>query len=149
VKLLFGALRTVRFEFLVGASATLAALLVVAPALFLAERRLESELVEATVEDLRFDHRVLSEGMSDRLAVAERSVVRYARRISEIPPGVDPAMVAEFERDVGLDPDGARRTKRESYLPTAQAGIWIPKYVGVDDEMRTFYARARHVTEES
>ena len=136
----------------VGAVLVAVALVVLVLVLFLGERRLIDRLVVDKTAELEQAH---ARWRSDLQATLERggaSIKRYAALVSTIGPddGLSEAArrewIARFDRDVGKDPDGAWRSRKDRFDANRDAGVWIPPVGTVDGRTRYFYARCAEVT---
>ena len=134
---------------LVGAYALAACVLIVLPALFFVEDRLERALIEEQIHSLTAQEEILVGTASRRVRASERSVARLASRISGLSSEVDAVDRARFDTLVARDADGAWRSRREHFEPLVDAGIWIPRHGALDDSIACWLVRAKRVIEEA
>src|SRR5262245_47217105 len=87
----------------------------IGPGLLLAERLLRRELERSRIAALTTGMESILSGMRVRLRAAEARTLRLADLLTAEPQGVDPALVATFDRLVGRDRDGAWRSRRERF----------------------------------
>ncbi len=120
------------------------ATLALLPVVLFTERTLERSIVGSHLDaQKRLEAERLAR-FNALAAQAKASVVRFAAAIS-YESATLAAAGEPFDAVVGRDPDGAWRTRRERFDPAAEAGIWIPADVAIDDEMRRFFMRGRQI----
>ena len=137
-----------RVELWIGAYSLVAIVLIVLPALVFVEQRLESSLVANEIDMVSREERLVVTTLSNRVEAAEASLRRLSRSLTDAASRTpSPAEEATFERLVGLDADGARRSRATLYDPRDQAGIWLPRHAPVDAASRAFYVRAKDIIE--
>jgi signal transduction histidine kinase/ActR/RegA family two-component response regulator len=135
-------------EVWIGAYALIATVAIVLPTLFYVEQRLESSMIERELDVVSREERLVVETLSNKVRATETSLVRLARRVSIVPLSPSPADLAEFDRLVAVDADGAHRSRTTAFDPAHDAGIWIPRHGALDDAAKSFYVRAKSVIED-
>ena len=143
-----GSTSGMRLELWIGAYALLSLVVIVLPTLVFVEQRLERALVAHELEIVAREERMLVSTLSNKVEATEGSLSRLARRVSATPSLPTAEDLAEFDRLVARDPDGAHRSRREAFDATNEAGIWIPRHAPVDDASRVFYVRAKRVIDD-
>jgi len=139
--------RPARLQLLVGSYFIVVAAVLIVPGLLLAERALRRRLEDARLAALETTMRGVVHGINERVAAAEGRVLRYAHLLSAEPSGADPAAIAEFDRLVAREADGAWRSRKSSFDPSREAGLYVPSFTDVDAKFKSFLIRAKHLTE--
>jgi PAS domain S-box-containing protein len=139
--------RSSRLQLRIGSLFLLAAVVLILPGLVLAERALRRQLLESRRASLELTMRGLVHGVKQRVAAAEARVARFAVLMSSEPGNADLALEREFGSLVRRDSDGAWRSRRESFDPVREAGIFVPRFSAVTPEFASFLMRAKHLTE--
>jgi len=75
------------------------------------------------------------------------SVQRFSRDLEVQLVPEQPATVANFTRQFELLKDGSTRSRRTQFDPITEAGVWLPNYTPISDELREFVVRAKTITE--
>jgi signal transduction histidine kinase len=136
----------------IGAVLVVGALVTLILVLLAGERRLIDRLVSDKTVELEAAHGRWHDDLQSTLADGEASIQRYTALMSSLGPadGTSDAArhewIARFDRDVGHDPDGAWRTRKERFDANRDAGIWIASGGTVDDQWKYLYARGAELT---
>jgi len=136
-----------RLQLMVGSYFIIVAAVLIVPGLLLAERALRRRLEEARLGALESSMRSVVHGIQERVAAAEGRVLRFGRLLSSLPHGAEPAETSAFDRLVARESDGAWRSRKSSFDPAREAGIYVPAYTSVDPDFKSFLMRAKRLTE--
>jgi PAS domain S-box-containing protein len=139
--------RPVRLQLLVGSYFVIAAAVLIVPGLLLAERALRRRLEASRLGALEASMRSVVQGLQARVTAAEARVLRFGHLLSSEPSGSSPAEVSEFDRLVGRESDGAWRSRKRSFDPAREAGLYVPAYTTIDADFKSFLIRAKRLTE--
>jgi diguanylate cyclase (GGDEF)-like protein len=82
------------------------------------------------------------------LSEAEASITQFAELVSQLDPSGPESSdaAATFEQKVRLDSDGSWRSRQDQFKPRDQAGVWIPSYVKITQQVKAFFGLAHPVT---
>jgi len=136
-----------RLEVLVGFYLVVAGLILV-PALLWVENSIAEALVTQKIAEInKADQNVIHQ-FSARITTAEASIQRFGQLLSTAVQPPQPSHLAEFERVVKQDADGAWRSDRTTFRPAVEAGIWVPRIGLLNDDLKSFYIQAKGLTEQ-
>nr|MBA3533244.1 GAF domain-containing protein [Ardenticatenales bacterium] len=137
-----------KLEFLVGFYLLILAGVILVPALLYIESSIAEALVNQKVEEIEAVDQNVVQQLSAQIESAEGSIQRYAHLLSTAIRPATPEYVAEFDRLVQRDTDGSWRSKRSTFQPETEAGIWVPPNALLNDDMKSFYIQAKGLTEQ-
>jgi len=136
-----------RLEILIGSYLVVAGLILI-PALLWVENSLADSLIAQKISEIKTTDQIVIRQLSTRIATAEGSIQRFGQLLSTAIQPRQPDHLEEFERVVKQDPDGAWRSDRATFQPNVEAGIWIPRIGALNDDLKSFYIQAKHLTEQ-
>ena len=131
----------------IGIYFVLAAVLVLLPVVLGLERGLRERLIAARLAALIPAMRAITEGMAGRVEAAEARVLRLRSLVAAAGPDVDASAVAEFDRVVRRDPDGAWRNRRDTFDPEREAGVFVARDAQLDNRLKTLLMQSKRLLE--